>query len=64
MISIGGMASCAWNVGESTTQSLVDRVHGRATVLDDTAQLFCYDSLGSRQAAKGANAPAIPLGAR
>jgi hypothetical protein len=64
LIGIGGIASYAWNVGESTTQSLADRMHHCATVLDDTARLFCYDSLGSRQPAKGANAPAFPLGTR
>ena len=49
---------------ESTAQSLVNRMHRCATVLDDTARLFCYESLGSRQPEKGANAPAIPMGAR
>jgi uncharacterized protein YjeT (DUF2065 family) len=64
LIGIGRIASYAWHVGESTAQSLVDRMHRCATVLDDTARLSCYDSLGSRQPAKGANAPAIPLGTR
>jgi hypothetical protein len=64
LIGIGGIAFYAWHVGESSTQSLVDRMHQCATVVDDTARLFCYDSLGSRQPAKGANAPAIPMGAR
>jgi hypothetical protein len=61
LIGIGGIASYAWNVGESNTQSLVDRMHRCAAVVDDTARLSCYDSLGSRQPAKGANAPAIPM---
>jgi hypothetical protein len=52
LIGVGGIASCASNVCESTTQSLVDRVHRCVTVLDDTARLFCYDSLSSRQPAK------------
>jgi hypothetical protein len=64
LIGIGGIASYAWDVGESTTQSLVDRMHHCATVLDDTARLFCYDSLGSSQPAKGANAPAFNLGTK
>jgi hypothetical protein len=64
LIGIGGIAFYAWHVGESTAQSLVHRMHRCATVLDDTARLFCYESLGSRQPAKGANAPAIPMGAR
>jgi hypothetical protein len=64
LIGIGGIAFYAWHVGESTAQSLVNRMHRCATVLDDTARLFCYESLGSRQPAKGANAPAIPMGAR
>jgi hypothetical protein len=64
LIGVGGIASCAWNFGESTTQSLLDRMHRWATVLDETTRLFCYDSLPSRQPAKGANAPAIPTGTR
>jgi hypothetical protein len=64
LIGIGGIASYAWHVGESTAQSLVDRMHRCATVLDDTARLSCYDNLGSRQPAKGGNAPAIPVGTR
>ena len=65
LIGIGRIASYAWHVGESTAQSLVDRMHRCATVLDDTARVSCYyDSLGPRQPAKGANAPAIPLGTR
>jgi hypothetical protein len=64
LIGIGGIASYAWHVGESTVQSLVDRMQHCATVLDDTARLSCYDSLGSRQPAKGANAPAVSLGTR
>jgi hypothetical protein len=49
-------------VGESATQSLVDRMHRCAMVLDDTARLFCYDSLGSRQPAKGGERACISLG--
>jgi hypothetical protein len=64
LIGIGGIASYAWNVGESTTQSLADRMHHCATVLDDMARLSCYDSLGSRQPAKGAKAPAISMGTK
>jgi hypothetical protein len=64
LIGITGIAFYAWNVGESATQSLVDRMHHCTMVLDDTARLFCYDSLGPRQPAKGANAPAIPMGTR
>src|ERR1700747_3825818 len=63
-IGVGGIAFYAWHGGESTTQSLVDRMHRCATVLDDTARLFCYDGLGSRQPAKGVNAPVISMGAR
>jgi hypothetical protein len=64
LIGIGGIASYAWHVGESTVQSLVDHMHRCATVRGDMARLSCYDSLGSRQPAKGANAPAIPLSTR
>jgi hypothetical protein len=58
LIGIGGIAFYAWHVGESTVQSLVD-MHRCATVPDDMARLSCYDSLGSRQPAKGANAPSL-----
>jgi hypothetical protein len=64
LIGVGGIAFYAWHVGESTTESLVDRTHRCTTVLDDTARLFCYDSLGYRQPAKGVNAPVIPKVAR
>jgi hypothetical protein len=37
LIGIGGIAFYAWHVGESTAQSLVNRMHRCATVLDDTA---------------------------
>jgi hypothetical protein len=60
LIGIIGIACYAWNVGESATRSLVDRMHHCAMVVDDTARLFCYDRLGSRLPAKGANAPASP----
>jgi hypothetical protein len=62
LIGIGGLAFYARHIGESTVQSLVDRMHRCATVWDDMARLCCYDSLGSRQPAKGANAP--PLGTK
>jgi hypothetical protein len=64
LIGIGGIAFYAWHVGESTGQSLVDHVHRCARVTDDMARLSCYDSIGSRQPVKGANAPAIPLGTK
>jgi hypothetical protein len=64
MIGIGGIAFYAWHVGESTVHSLVDDVHHCATVVDDMARLSCYDSLGSRQPAKGAKAPAISMGTK
>jgi hypothetical protein len=64
LIGIGGIASYAWHVGEGTVQSLLDQLHRCATVVDDVARLSCYDSLGSGQPAKGAKAPAIPLGTR
>jgi hypothetical protein len=64
LIGVGGIAFYAWHGGESTTQSLVDRMHRCATVRDDKARLLCYDGLGSRQPAKGVNAPVIPMGAR
>jgi hypothetical protein len=62
LIGMGGIAFYAWNLGESTVQSLVDHVHRCAKLMDDTARLSCYDSLGSLQPAKGANAP--PLGTK
>jgi hypothetical protein len=55
------IAFYAWHVGESTEQSLRD-MHRCAAVGDDMARLSCYDSLGSLQPAKGANAP--PLGTK
>jgi hypothetical protein len=58
LIGIGGMAFYAWHVGESTVQSLVD-MHRCTTIPDDVARLSCYDSLGARQPAKGANAPSL-----
>jgi hypothetical protein len=51
-------------LAKAPVQSLVDHMHRCATVLDDMARLSCYDSLGSRQPAKGANAPAIPMGTK
>jgi hypothetical protein len=62
LIGIGGIAFYAWHVGESTAQSLVNRMHRCATVLDDTARLFCYESLGSRQPAKGGERACHPYG--
>jgi hypothetical protein len=65
LIGMGGIAFYVCHVGESIVQSLVDHVHRCATVVeDDMARLSCYDSLGSRQPAKGANAPAIPMGTK
>jgi hypothetical protein len=64
LIGIGGIAFYTWSVGESTMQSLANRMHRCATVVDDTARLSCYDSLGSRQPARGAKAPAIPMGSK
>ncbi len=61
LIGIGGIAFYAWHVGESTVQPLRD-MHRYATVRDDIARLSCYDSLGSPEPAKEANAP--PLGTK
>jgi len=64
LIGIGGIAFYASHVGESTVQSLIDQLHRCATVVDDTARLSCYDRLGSRQPAKGANASPISVGTK
>jgi hypothetical protein len=61
LIGMGGIAFYAWHFGESTVQSLLDDVHRCARVGDEMARLSCYDSLGSREPAKGAKAPAIPV---
>jgi hypothetical protein len=60
LIGMGGLAFYGWHLGESAAQSLVDHVHRCARLIDDMARLSCYDSLGSRQPARGAKAPAIP----